>query len=342
MIAVFLTAEVFMLSRQPIRSSQIFTYLLLGAAAFCLTYIGDNAEPFALALLYAMNTVTLSPLLSAVLYLLPIFADFHLRTFIVCAVQAVLVCSAFFIQRKWQVPHLQKINFLPLFALSLSLGTYVGFSDFTPYVLPFDFPFLADGFTQKVMVSACIFLLSAVFAVALKCIFYKLLKCRLRGEEMIFTVVFLLCIGVGICRFMGFNAYMGIAFFALLVFAYATKDASALLCAFTLSLPPLAVFNISIERFFFYGVTVVLFLKIGRLSGACALLSVFFLFAFFAHARFAQLAAGKGVYIGYENGNILRGSSAVIGESELYDGIIVGIDAVMIIKRHPHAYYIPV
>ena len=75
--------------------------------------------------------------------------------------------------------------------------------------------------------------------------------------------------------------------------------------------------------------------------GFCAR-KAFFLFTFFAHARFAQLAAGKGVYIGYENGNILRGSSAVIGESELYDGIIVGIDAVMIIKRHPHAYYIPV
>ena len=75
--------------------------------------------------------------------------------------------------------------------------------------------------------------------------------------------------------------------------------------------------------------------------GFCAR-KAFFLFAFFAHARFAQLAAGKGVYIGYENGNILGGGSAVIGIAELYDGIIVGIDAVMIIKGHPHAYYIPV
>ena len=269
-----------MLSRQPIRSSQIFTYLLFGFSAFCLSYIGDNGEPFALALLYAMHATSLSPLLSALLYLIPVFAEFSLRRLIVCATQAALVSLAFLLQRNWQMPRLQKVNFLPLLALSLSLGIYVGFADFTPYVLPFDFPFLADAFTQKVGIVAIVFLVSAVFSVALKCIFHKLLKCRLRGEETVFCIVFLLFNGVGVCRFLGFNAYMGIAFFVLLTFAYVTKDASALVCAFTLSLPTLAVFNLSIERFFFYGIVVVLFLKAGRLSGACALLCVFFLFAF--------------------------------------------------------------
>ena len=157
-----------MLSRQPIRSSQIFTYLLFGFSAFCLSYIGDNGEPFALALLYAMHATSLSPLLSALLYLIPVFAEFSLRRLIVCATQAALVSLAFLLQRNWQMPRLQKVNFLPLLALSLSLGIYVGFADFTPYVLPFEFPFLADAFTQKVGIVAIVFLVSAVFSVALK------------------------------------------------------------------------------------------------------------------------------------------------------------------------------
>lgn len=269
-----------MIARKQIRASQIFTYILFGITAVCLTYIGDNGEPFSLALIYAMNAAGLSPALSSILYILPVFVDFSLQKLILYAVQAILLCTAFFAQRKWQAPRLQKANFLPLLALSLSLGLYVGFADFSPYTLPFAFPFLADALTQKVIIVAAIFLLSAIFAVALKCILHKFLKCRLRTEEGVFCVLFFLFTGIGVCRFLGFNAYMGISFFILLVFAYATKDASALVCAFVLALPPFAVFGTSVERFFFYGIAVVLFLKAGRLAGACALLVVFFLFAF--------------------------------------------------------------
>ena len=269
-----------MLERKPIRASQITIYLLFGITAVCLTYIGNNREPFALALLYGMLAAGLSPVLSGILYIVPIFLDFSLPMLLLNVLQALCVSAAFVIQRKWQVPRLQKANFLPLLALSLSLGAYVGFTDFVSYPLPFDMPFFDDAFTQKVIIVAVIFLLSAVFAVALKCILHKLLKCRLRAEETIFCVIFFLLVGIGVCRFLGFNAYMGISFFVLLTFAYATKDAYALICAFVLALPPFAVFGISVERFFFYGITVVLFLKAGRLSGACALLIAFFLFAF--------------------------------------------------------------
>lgn len=65
------------------------------------------------------------------------------------------------------------------------------------------------------------------------------------------------------------------------MFACATKDASALVCAFALSLPPALVGGVSPERFFLYGVAVVLFIKTGRLPAVLALLAVFFVYGYF-------------------------------------------------------------
>jgi hypothetical protein len=83
------------------------------------------------------------------------------------------------------------------------------------------------------------------------------------------------------CRFLGVNAYMGIAFFILLLFSYTVKDASVLLCAFFLSLPPLFTIGLSPERFFLYGIAISLFISSGRLAAVLSLLIVFFGYAYF-------------------------------------------------------------
>jgi hypothetical protein len=79
-------------------------------------------------------------------------------------------------------------------------------------------------------------------------------------------------IGVGICRFLGFNAYLGTSLFVLLLFSAVTKDASVILCAFTLSLPPLFTIGAAFEKFFLFGAVIALFAKSGRLATACAAL----------------------------------------------------------------------
>ena len=124
------------------------------------------------------------------------------------------------------------------------------------------------------------FLLAAVFSVATKALLRKFLRCRLRGDELLFLSLLFAFIGVGICRLFSVNAYMGTAFFTILLFAYITKDSSALIPAFVLSLPPYLIANLSPERFFFYGVAVVLFAKYGRLSACFSLLTVFLLYGY--------------------------------------------------------------
>lgn len=103
-------------------------------------------------------------------------------------------------------------------ALALCLVLFAAFSPFTPYSIPLDLPFTLGAVSQKIILAGLIFLLSAIFSVALKALLYKLLKCRLKAEELVFSVLFFVLIGIGICRAINVVAYMGIAFLSFWFF----------------------------------------------------------------------------------------------------------------------------
>ena len=71
--------------------SRIFLYLLFGFALLFLRYIGDNAEPFALSLFYAMASAGLSPTLSACLYLAVSLFELNLNDILMGLGQAFLI-----------------------------------------------------------------------------------------------------------------------------------------------------------------------------------------------------------------------------------------------------------
>lgn len=266
-----------MSTKQKFNFSAVLLYILCFTAMFCLYYVGDNGEPFSLALLYAMLSCGLHPVASSLLYVVSGLSGFSLQYLPVYAGQAAILCILFCVYRRIK----KKATVLPLVCLSLSLVLFVAFSPFVPYNIPLKLPFALGSISQKTILAGLIFLLSAMLTVALKALLNKLLKCRLKAEEIIFSVLFLVLVGVGICRAATVIAYMGIAFFALLLFACATKDTTALVCAFALSLPPALVGDISPERFFIYGIAVVLFIKMGRLPAVLALLAVFFSYGYF-------------------------------------------------------------
>ncbi|MBQ7923713.1 MAG: SpoIIE family protein phosphatase [Clostridia bacterium] len=257
---------------------QISLYLLFGAGMLFLRFVGNTFEPFSLALAYALPYAGVSPIPVALLFFLTSCIGQGIFQVLLALGQAVLLATSFLIHNKLRYSPKVKTGFIPLLALSLSLGGFVAFSPFTPYRLPFSL--VLGEIAQKVLVAAFIFLLFAVFAVALNALMKKFLKCRLKMEELIFCVVFFVFIGLGIGRLLGLNAYLGIAFFILLVFSYVTKDASSFLCAFVLSLPPALSYGFSVGRFFIYAVAATLFSKTGRLPSAFALLAVFFLFGY--------------------------------------------------------------
>ncbi len=265
--------------RKKIDFFTLFVYVMLFLAAACLFQVGDNLEPLALAIFFAAASAGLSPFfcffypLSAVPYnaqLLPILFG-----------QATLLCVGFALQNKARKTDFIKTGILPMLFLSLALGTFIAFAPFYPYDFSAFGVFASNAIAQKTLLSAVVFLLSAMASVSVKALLRKFLKCRLRNDEVLFTVLLTVLIGVGFCNFFGFNAYMGASFLILMVFAYVTKDATALLCAFVLSLPAFLVFRESVALFFIYGIACVLFIKIGKSATVCALLAVFFGYGYF-------------------------------------------------------------
>ena len=261
--------------------AHIFLYVLFGTALLFLRYVGDNGEPLPLALVYAMGAAGLSTGVGALSFFLISLLGASLEQTLLAFGQAFLLWVGFSLKKRLQASGGKQNAFLPLLCLSLSLGGFVAFAPFQAYVLDFGVPFLESNLVQKVIISALTFLLAAVFAVAINALLKKLLKCRLKGEELVFIVLFFVLVGVGIARFFGVNAYMGVALFVLLTFACATKNASAIVCAFVLSLPLMLIGVPALERFFVYGVAIVLFMQSGRLAAALACLAVFFLYGYF-------------------------------------------------------------
>lgn len=261
---------------QPNLSNSLL-HLTFGLASIFLAHVGKNGEPFGLALCFALSTAGISPMVGAISYFISsLFLGNGILTAIY-AVQALLLYGGFFLQQKLQY----KASFLPFLCLSLCLGGFVAFAPFQAHPTPFQFPFELNILAQKFLFATLIFLLSSSFSVAIKALLGKLLKCRLRSDEIVFSLLFIALTGIGICQIFSVNAYMGISFFILLVFAAITQDSSVVLCAFLLSLPPAIVAKLSPARFFFYGAAIALFIKSGKLSATLATIAVFFAYGYF-------------------------------------------------------------
>ncbi len=270
--------------RKKIDFFRFFLYILFALCSLFLRYVGERDEPFALALAYGIASAGLSPIIASVLYALPylIFPiNAYMPTFLLLFWQGFLLWIGFYVQEKFPTAHSKRTGAFTLFALALALAVYILFEPAPEYAFPFERETPLSPYAEKALVAALTFLLSAIFSVALKALLKKSLRCRLRPDELLFSVLLFTLVGVGMHRFLGFNAYMGVAFFLLLLFADVTKDATALLCAFVLSLPPFLVGNPVTEKFFLIGVLVVLFSKMGRAAIACAALTAFFLYGYF-------------------------------------------------------------
>ena len=266
--------------RKALNFSRLALYLSLFLAALCLFFVGDNGEPLPLLLAYAMMSAGLPALPAMLIGFLPAVFSFSLPLILVYLIQNILLAVGFFLHIRYargKAP----VPFLPLLFLSVALAIFALAAPFTPYPLPWQNSFLATEIAQKVLLVASLFLLAAVFSVAMKALLRKFLRCRLRSDEILFILLFLVLVGVGICQLLSVNAYLGIAFFVLLVFSCITKDASSLACAFCLALPPLLTIGQSPEQFFFLGIVVLLFIRYGRLATATAFMAAFLVYGYF-------------------------------------------------------------
>lgn len=253
-------------------------YLALFLACFLLYAVGNSGEPFHLALAYAMPTVGISPLFACVSYVVPTLFSGNLTAVLISLAQSALLFFGwlFHIRVRGNAP--DRAGFFPFLGASLSLGAFVAFAPFTPYL---SIVLTLHPAFEKIVFALVVFLLCPVCSVALRAVLHKALQCRLRADELIYCIFFFVLLGIGACKALRLNAYLGIAFFILLFFSAVTKDASTIVCAFTLSLAPYVVTGLPITRFFVYGVALTLFSKLGKLPTALSFLCVFFAWGYF-------------------------------------------------------------
>ena len=247
---------------------------------FALAYVGENGEPFGIALILGLGLIglpialpTATFLLSAVIAPIPSLLWLYLG-------EALLLIGSFELRKRlFNNPHRGKA-LLPFSALTAGLLLYAALADFLPYPLPFDLPILRDGLFQKAFLSLLIFLFAAICAVVANALKEKALRCRMKAEETVFALFVFVLSAVGFTRFFGVNAYLGIAFYILLVFCAVTKDGYGAVCAFVLALPTLITHGTSVDRFFVFGILLVAFSKCGKLGLALALLCPYLFYGY--------------------------------------------------------------
>ena len=243
--------------------------------AFCALFffLGDSAEPFAMALLFAAMCARLSPAIACGCYTLSSAVALRADVSLLCLIEATILFSGFVLKKKIG----KKSACLPFISLFLALAVFVFFAPFTPYILPPVFSFLNDGIVQKIAIAGLIYLLSAAFSVALRALLYRFLKCRLKTEEIAFSLLLFWAAGIALCRAFTPEVYAGVSLFLLLFYADVTKDLSATLAAFVLSVPA-AVCGVPPEKYFLFGAAVTAFAPVGRLPAVFALILSYFLF----------------------------------------------------------------
>ena len=263
----------------PKNGFPVFLHFVFLPAFFALSCLGNNAEPFALGLLFAVLDCGLSPVLACAFYLFSSLLSFNIEISLLYAAQMLLLALGFFLKDKLQDK--KESVLFPFFALATALGLFVFFSPFSLYSLPVVGAFLGSEILQKMLIAVLIFLFTAVAVVAVRALLFKLLKCRLGKDELVFALFFLLLVGLGACRLLGVHAYLGVAFLVLLIYSAVAKDCSTLFCAFLLSLPSYLIGGAPIERFFLYGVAVTASAGFGRLPSVFSLLILIFSYAYF-------------------------------------------------------------
>lgn len=265
------------MKRNVFDAKNVFLYGVFTALCALFFRLGDNDEPYALSLLFAALSAKAQPIICCVCFVASSAIALSPQVSMLCAAEAALLLCTFLIKRRLG----KRWAFLPFLGLFLSLCLYAAFAPYTLAALPPLFSFAESALTEplafKIAIAAVIYLLSAVFSVAFKAILYRLLKCRLRPEEIIFSLLLFVLAAIAICRAFTPQTYIAVALFILLFYAAVVKDASPVVAAFVLAIPA-AFTGVSIEKFFIYGVCVTVFMPIGRLPAVLSLIASYLFF----------------------------------------------------------------
>ncbi len=245
----------------------LYGFLLL--CALLLSFVGEQGEPYALPLFYAMLANGLSLPLSCLFYLLSGILTFSLEKTIVYGCQTLFLFFAFFLFRRLQ----GKNKYLCGVFFATSIPFFIFLFPLTPYAVLVGVP----DIWQKVVIGAAIFLLGLFFQSALKIILFKVTRCRLDREELLHIALFLCAVAVGLYKLGGTHFYFALTLFAVLLYISVVKNATGIVFAMLCAVPP-ALTGASVTPLALYALYAgmgMFFLPSGRLACVIAVAFVY-------------------------------------------------------------------
>ena len=248
---------------------------------FSLTHVGENGEPFGLALLLGLRAAGYQPVLGFAAFILSALTTNVPSLVWIYLGESILLLIAFFVRKTLFGQAVRGKLLLPFSSFLAGLLLYMAVSDFPPYPIPIEVQALQDGFFQISAICLLITLFGAVCISAAKALKERLLRCKLRVSETVFSLLVFIISGIGFCRFFGINTYMGASFYILLLFCVITKDYSGAVCAFVLSAPCFLLGFSNASEFFLYGTVAAIFAKTGKTGTAFALLAAYLSVGYF-------------------------------------------------------------
>ena len=156
---------------------------------FVLAHVGEYGEPFGLSLLlglgaagYPLILPTVAFILSAVTVASPVLPWIYLGG-------ALLVLLSFFLRTKLFGKETKGKLLLPFSALTAALLLYAFLMESPPYPVPFPLPILQTLLFQRTTIFLLCLLLAAICTVAAFAVKEKLLRCKLRVCETLFSLL---------------------------------------------------------------------------------------------------------------------------------------------------------
>ena len=251
------------------KSHSVPLYAFLLGCVLLSTFVGEQGEPCALPLYYAMLTNGLSLPVSCLFFLLSGILTFSWKKLLAYACQAIFLAVAVAIFRR--LGGRNTLVCLPF--LIASAAFFVVLFPLEPYAA---FPFLPP-LAQKIAVAFLLCVLSPVFQSALYVLLHKLLRCRLSPEELLCVALPFCLTAIGLYKCGGEPVYTAATLFCLLVCLALLKNASALAFAALFALPPAIVdFSLSpIALYVLYAGMGLFFLPNGKFPCAIAVALLF-------------------------------------------------------------------
>jgi len=222
------------IKRDGFKASDIPIYALLLFIMAALNFVGENSEPFSLAMCLAMLVNGFNAPVTCASYIISGLTALKNSpiAFFVFAAQGLWLFITFTINKKIG----REVKADALLYAAAALIPFIFISPFKGYA------FMPRGeYLQKGIICAAILLSCGFYMLGVRTVMCKLLRAKLRPEEILFICVMCVVFGFGLYNLCGSNVYTAAALLAILLSAIILKSPECILFAIIASVAPVTM-----------------------------------------------------------------------------------------------------